>query len=75
MKLTWINKEVTQREHERLIANACYAVEVISYSLKRANALEAIKQAHDAGYMTDEEHKEVLSVILKNEGLKVTFTE
>lgn len=73
--LSWINESISTGEHNNLMHNAYYAAEVISYSLRRANALEAIRQAHDAGYMTDEDHKAALMEIMKNEGFTLTFTK
>ena len=73
--LSWINESISTGEHNNLMHNAYYAASVISYSLKRANALEAIRQAHDAGYMTDEDHKAALMEIMKNEGFTLTFTK
>ena len=74
--LSWINESISNVEYNNLMHNSAYhAAEVISYSLKRANALEAIRQAHDAGYVTDEDHKAALIGIMKNEGFTLTFTK
>ncbi len=75
MKLSWINESVTNGEHNNLMHNALYAAEVIARSVKRGNALEAMKQAHDAGYITDEYHKKALKEIMANEGFEFEFTE
>lgn len=53
--------------------NAYYAAEMMARSLKRANALTAMEQAHTAGYMTDEDHKKALKEIMANEGFELNF--
>lgn len=73
MKLFWINDSITQGEHNNLMHNAYYAAEVVAKSLQRANALEAVKQAHDAGYMTDASHRDALKYILEKEGFQIDF--
>ena len=75
MKLEWVNDGITQGEHNNLMHNAYYAAQVIAKSAKRANALEALKQAHDAGYVSDATHIKVLKEILELEGYDIEFYE
>lgn len=71
-RLTWINESITNGEHNNLMHNAYYAIDVISRSLRRANALEALKQIHDVGEITEECYKKALVDILKDEGFELT---
>ena len=69
--LRFIKGQVTTGEHNDLMHNAYYAVEVISDSLRRANALAALKEIYAVGKITDDVYTNELLTIMRSEGFEI----